>query len=117
MYTIQALWSAARHNLPHQVHRLQQPVVPAAPGEHQPVLERAGRHRAGLPDQLRSLEARPALRRAWPKALGVAGRRVETAEDIEPAVEEMLAHKGPFLLDVVLEGNVHPKLIGVHCGQ
>jgi benzoylformate decarboxylase len=51
------------------------------------------------------------------KSLGVAGRRVETAEQIIPAVEEMLAHNGPYLLDVVLEGNVRPELIGVRCGQ
>jgi benzoylformate decarboxylase len=51
------------------------------------------------------------------KALGVAGRRVETAADIAPAIDEMLAHRGPYLLDVVLEGNVHPELIGVRCGQ
>jgi hypothetical protein len=29
----------------------------------------------------------------------------------------MLAHKGPYLLDVVIEGNVHPEMIGVRCGQ
>jgi benzoylformate decarboxylase len=29
----------------------------------------------------------------------------------------MLAHQGPFLLDVVIEGNVHPEMIGVRCGQ
>jgi benzoylformate decarboxylase len=29
----------------------------------------------------------------------------------------MLAHPGPFLIDLVLAGDVRPEQIGVHCGQ
>jgi benzoylformate decarboxylase len=29
----------------------------------------------------------------------------------------MLAHPGPFLIDLVLSGDVHPEQIGVKCGQ
>lgn len=115
MYTIQALWSAARHNLPIKYIVCNNRVIPAAPGEHQPVLGRAGRQRARLPDQLRPVEADPQPQMA--KALGVADAGVETAADIVPAIQEMLAYQGPYLLDAVLEGNVHPELIGVRCGQ
>jgi len=116
MYTIQALWSAARHNLPikyivcnNRSYRLLQANISQYWGE-QAVTDR--------PFPISFDLSKPDLQFAeMAKALGVTGRRVETAEDIVPAVEEMLAHNGPFLLDVVLEGNVHPELIGVHCGQ
>ena len=116
MYTIQALWSAARHNLPIKFiicnngsYRLLQLNISQYWSE-QGVKDR---------DFPMSFDlSKPDLQFAeMAKAMGVAGRRVETAEQIVPAVEEMLAHDGPFLLDVVLEGNVHPELIGVRCGQ
>jgi benzoylformate decarboxylase len=49
--------------------------------------------------------------------MGMESMRVETVEQIGPAIEAALAHSGPFLLDVVIEGDVHPELIGVRCGQ
>jgi len=116
MYTIQALWSAARHNLPikyivcnNRSYRLLQANISQYWGE-QGVTGRDFPISFDL--------SKPDLQFfQMAKALGVAGRRVETAADIVPAVEEMLAHQGPYLLDVVLEGNVHPELIGVRCGQ
>jgi len=116
MYTIQALWSAARHELPikyivcnNRSYRLLQANISQYWSE-QGV--------SGRDFPLSFDLSQPDLRFAdMAKALGVAGRRVETAEDIAPAVEEMLAHTGPFVLDVILEGVVHPHLVGVHCGQ
>jgi benzoylformate decarboxylase len=29
----------------------------------------------------------------------------------------MLEHPQAFLLDVVIEGDIHPELVGVRCGQ
>jgi thiamine pyrophosphate-dependent acetolactate synthase large subunit-like protein len=116
MYTIQALWSAARHNLPikyiicnNRSYRLLQLNISQYWGE-QGVTGREFPTSFDL--------SKPDLQFSeMAKALGVAGRRVEKAEEIGPAVAEMLAHNGPFLLDVVLEGHVHPDLIGVRCGQ
>lgn len=116
MYTIQSLWSAARHNLPvkyivcnNRSYRLLQANISQYWSE-QGVTDR--------PFPLSFDLSKPDLQFAeMAKALGVAGRRVQTADEIVPAIEEMLAHNGPFLLDVVLEGNVHPELIGVRCGQ
>jgi benzoylformate decarboxylase len=116
MYTIQALWSAARHDLPikyvvcnNRSYRLLQANISQYWGE-QGVTGRDFPISFDL--------SKPDLQFAeMAKALGVAGRRVETADQIGPAIEAMLAHNGPFLLDVVLEGNVHPELIGVRCGQ
>lgn len=40
------------------------------------------------------------------KGFGVASRRVEKPEDLRPALQEALAHDGPFLLDVVMDKNI-----------
>jgi len=40
------------------------------------------------------------------KGVGVSGTRVTQPQEIGPAIQAMLVHKGPFLVDLVLEGNV-----------
>jgi benzoylformate decarboxylase len=51
------------------------------------------------------------------QSYGIASARVERPEQIGPAIRQMLEHKGPFLIDLLLEADVHPELIGVRCGQ
>jgi benzoylformate decarboxylase len=51
------------------------------------------------------------------QAMGVEAIRVDAPHKIEPSIQKALNHSGPFLIDLVLEGNVHPELIGVRCGQ
>ena len=51
------------------------------------------------------------------RSMGVAAERIETPEQIIPAIERALAHQGPFLLDVVIKGDIHPEMIGLRCGQ
>jgi benzoylformate decarboxylase len=51
------------------------------------------------------------------RSMNIPGVRIEKPAEIAPAIQQALAHKGPFLIDVVLEGNVHPEMIGVRCGQ
>lgn len=116
MYVIQALWSAVRHALPvkyvvcnNRSYRLLQANI------SQFWSERAIAGRGfPLPFDLST----PALDFAqMARSFGVAAARVETADQIAPAVEAALGHDGPFLLDVVLEADVHPELVGVRCGQ
>ncbi|SEJ25013.1 benzoylformate decarboxylase [Sphingobium sp. AP50] len=38
------------------------------------------------------------------QAQGVQGERVETAEQIAPAIARMLAHDGPYLIDLIISG-------------
>jgi benzoylformate decarboxylase len=40
------------------------------------------------------------------KGLGVPGVRVAQPQEIAPAIQTMLAHEGPFLIELMLEGNV-----------
>ena len=40
------------------------------------------------------------------ESMGVSSVRVERMEDMEPAIERMLSDDKPFLIDLVLEGDV-----------
>ena len=116
MYTIQALWSAARHNLDAKFvvcnnasYKLLQLNIQAYWHE-QAIAE----HEFPLCFDL----SRPAIQfDQLARSLGVAALRVESPGEIEDAIRRMLAHPGPFLIDLVLEGSSHPELIGLKCGQ
>lgn len=116
MYTIQALWSAARHNVDakfvvcnNRSYRILQLNIKAYWQEQ------------GIPEHDFPLSfdlSKPAIRfDDLARSMGVEAIRVEKPEEIAPAIKQALAHNGPFLIDLVLEGNVHPEMIGVKCGQ
>jgi benzoylformate decarboxylase len=116
MYTIQALWSAARHNIGakfvvcnNRSYRLLQLNISQYWREQ------------GVPmhDFPRSFDlSKPAIDFAgMARAMGVPGTRVETPDQVGPAIREALDHQGPYLLDVVIEGDTHPEMVGVRCGQ
>jgi benzoylformate decarboxylase len=116
MYTIQALWTAVRHRLPvkwvicnNGSYRLLQLNIQQFWGV-------AGTE--GRPFPVSFDLSRPALRFAdMAAALSVPSRRIETPDQIGPALAAAFSEPGPFLLDVVLEGDVHPDAITVHCGH
>ena len=116
LYTIQALWTAARHNVDakfiicnNRSYKLLQLNIQAYWQEQQ-----IEPHDFPLSFDL----SKPAIRfDEIARSLGVEAERIETPEQIIPAIERALAHQGPFLLDVVVKGDVHPEAIGVRCGQ
>jgi len=116
MYTIQALWSAARHAvnakfviLNNASYKLLQLNIQAW-WKEQAITE----HAFPLCFDL----SQPVIRfDQLAASLGVPAVRVERPGEIEGAIRQMLAHPGPFLIDLVLEGNTHPELIGIKCGQ
>ena len=116
MYTIQALWSAARHNVDAKFvvcnnasYRLLQMNIDQYWKERD-----IPRHDFPLSFDL----SHPKLRfDLMAKSMGVEAVRVETPEQIGPAIQQALAHKGPFLIDLVLEGDTHPERVGNTCGQ
>ena len=116
MYTIQALWTAARHQLPvkfvvcnNASYKLLQLNIQQWWNE-----QGVAPHDFPLSFDL----SRPALGFVdMARGMGVAGRRVAQASEVAPAIREMLARPGPFLIDLVLSGDVHPEQIGVKCGQ
>ncbi|NEU82299.1 thiamine pyrophosphate-binding protein [Nostoc sp. UIC 10630] len=116
MYTIQALWSAARHNIDvkfvicnNRSYRLLQVNIQAywqerdIPQHEYPLSFDLSKPEIDFVEMARSM--------------GVEGVRVEKPPEIASAIQKALAHKGPFLIDVIVEADVHPEMIGVKCGQ
>jgi thiamine pyrophosphate-dependent acetolactate synthase large subunit-like protein len=107
MYTIQALWSAARHNIDakfvicnNSSYRLLQLNIENYWKERQ-----IAPHDYPLSFDL----SHPAIRfDEMARSMGVQAIRVEHPEEIAPAIAQAIAHKGPFLIDLVLEGNSNP---------
>ncbi len=116
MYTIQALWSAARHNIGakfvvcnNRSYRLLQLNI-----------QQYWREQGVTPhDFPLSFDlSKPELNFAeMARSMGVAAARVAAPAEIGPAIRRALDHNGPFLLDVVVEGDVRPDAISVCCGQ
>ena len=111
MYTIQALWTAARHNVDakfiicnNRSYKLLQLNIQAYWQE-----QNIPKHDFPLSFDL----SKPDIHfDQIARSMGVEGVRVEKPEEIAPAIAQALAHKGPFLIDVVLEGDVKPEMIG-----
>jgi len=116
MYTIQALSSAKRHNIGAKFivcnngsYRLLQVNIKEYWKEQQ-IINRD----MPLPFDLSVPETRFDL---LAQSMGVDAVRVEAVKDIAGAIARMLADDKPFLIDLVLEGDTHPHLVGVRCGQ
>jgi benzoylformate decarboxylase len=116
MYTIQALWTAARHNVDAKFvvcnnasYRLLQLNIDQYWKE-----QNVPKHDYPLAFDL----SHPPLQFAeMARGMGVQAVRVEKPWEIAAAVEQMLAHPGPFLIDLVLESDTHPERVGNTCGQ
>jgi len=116
MYTIQALWTATRHNLNVKFvvcnnlsYRLLQLNIQA-------YWQELGVTPRPYPLSF-DLSHPPLDFVKMAEAMGVAATRVERPEQIVPAIERMLNSPGSFLIDLALENDTHPELIGVRCGQ
>jgi benzoylformate decarboxylase len=116
MYTIQALWTAARHNIGAKFvvcnnasYRLLQLNI-----DHYWQERQIAKHDYPLSFDL----SHPPLHFVdMARGMGVPGVRVEKPWEVSQAIEQMLAHPGPFLIDLVLESDTHPERIGNTCGQ
>ncbi|MFN0069963.1 MAG: thiamine pyrophosphate-binding protein [Chloroflexota bacterium] len=116
MYTIQALWTAKRHNTNTKFiicnngsYHLLQLNIDAYWRER----GIAGREHPTPFD----LSTPPLGFRDLAQGLGVPSVRVERPEEIGPAIQQALAEPGPFLIDLVLDGERHPHIVSVKCGQ
>lgn len=116
MYTPQALWTAARHNVDAKFvvcnngsYRLLQLNIAEYWQERG-----IAKHDFPLCFDL----SRPSIRfDELARSMGVHAARVEKPSDIAPAIRQALSHSGPFLIDLVLEGDTHPERVGPTCGQ
>lgn len=116
MYTIQSLWTAARHNVParfivcqNRSYRLLQANITQYWQEQ------------GISDRefplCFDLSAPEISFEQLALAMGVEGERVWKPSQVRPAINRMLASPGPYLINLVISGDVHPELVGVRCGQ
>ncbi len=116
MYTIQSLWTAVRHNLDVKFvvcnnlsYRLLQLNIQAYWNEQ------------GIPKHDFPLSfdlSKPQVHFAeLAQSLGVEAVRVEKPEEIRPAIDRMLQSNQSFLIDLMLENDTHPEMIGMRCGQ
>jgi benzoylformate decarboxylase len=116
MYTIQALWTAARHNIGAKFivcnngsYRLLQLNI-------EQFWKEQGIARHDYPLSF-DLSAPPLKFAEMAQALSVPAVRVEKPWEVGPAIKQMLASPGPFLIDLVLAGDTHPERVGNTCGQ
>jgi thiamine pyrophosphate-dependent acetolactate synthase large subunit-like protein len=116
MYTIQALWSAVRHNTGAKF-------VVCNNGSYKLL-----QLNIDVYWQERSIASRehplsfdlsfPPIRfDILAQSMGVDSVRVERVEEIGPAIDRMLADDKPFLIDLVLEGNHHSDWVKTNCSQ
>ncbi|MBE9170885.1 thiamine pyrophosphate-binding protein [Pleurocapsales cyanobacterium LEGE 06147] len=116
MYTIQALWTAAHHQLDakfivcnnqgYQILKLN-------------ILQYWRERQISEHDYPLSFDiCDPDICFAdLAKSLGVEAVRVEKPEQIGSAIQKALEHDGPFLIDLVLTNEISDAQIGVKCGQ
>ncbi|ETW99097.1 MAG: hypothetical protein ETSY1_16190 [Candidatus Entotheonella factor] len=105
MYTIQSLWSAARHHIPviyiilsNRSYR----VLKFNMNRYRRQLDIA----PGRPYPFMDFDDPPLDFVQIAQGMGVASQRVTQPEDIETAVKTALAANAPYLLEVVTEGRV-----------
>jgi benzoylformate decarboxylase len=116
MYTIQALWTAARHNIDVKF-------IVCNNGSYRLLQLNIDQywHEQGIDAHDYPLAfdlSHPPLKFAeMAQSMSVPAVRVEKPWEIAAAVKQALASPGPFLIDLVLEGNIHPERVGNTCGQ
>ena len=116
MYTIQALWSAVRHNTGAKFvvcnngsYKLLQLNIDVYWQERS-----IDQHNYPLSFDL----SYPAIRfDLLAQSMGVDAVRVEKVEEIGPAIDRMLADDKPFLIDLVLEGSHQADWVKTNCSQ
>ncbi|MBR8833779.1 MAG: thiamine pyrophosphate-binding protein [Stigonema ocellatum SAG 48.90 = DSM 106950] len=116
MYTIQALWTAAHHNIDakfvicnnhsYQILKLN-------------ILQYWRERQIPEHDYPSSFNlCNPEIDFAeLAQAMGVQAIRVEKPDQIGPAIQKALDHNGPFLIDLRLTNEIVGTKIGVKCGQ
>lgn len=116
MYTIQTLWTAARHNIAAKFVVCQNRSYRLLQANIRQFWDERGisHHDYPLCFDLSNPEI---SFEDIAQSMGVKAERVWKPSQIRPAIARMLSATEPYLINLVLDGDVHPELIGVHCGQ
>ena len=116
MYTIQTLWTAARHGVNTKFVVCQNRSYRLLQANIKQFWKERGIEGRDFPVAFDLSNPQVSFHEIA-KGLGVKAESVSTPDQIEGAIDRMLDHNGPYLINLVLAGDVHPELVGVHCGQ
>ena len=103
MYSVQSFWTVAKHQIP-VIY------IILANRSYRILKYNLNRHRRALSQD--TTRPYPFMDLVGPelsfvdlaRGMGVSGRCVSSPGDIKEALNEAMAHKGPFVLEVVMEG-------------
>lgn len=116
MYTIQALWTAAHHNIAAKFVVCNNRSYRILKHNIQKYWSEAQLEEREFPRPFDITE--PNINFAeMANSMGVHGTRVERPEQVRPAIHQMLSHDGPFLIDLVITGAVAGHFVYVKAGQ
>lgn len=105
MYTIQALWTAAHHNIGAKFVICNNQSYMLLKLNIMQYWREQGLQPGDFPDSF-DLTGPVVDFVKIAESMGVPGARVERPEQVGPAIEQMLAHDGPFLIDMVVSSKL-----------
>ena len=116
MYTIQALWTAAHHNIGAKFVICNNQSYMLLELNIMQYWKEQGIEEHEFPAPFKLTE--PAVDFVGlAQSMGVPGLKVEKPHEVGPAIKQALAHDGPFLIDLVVTSHVPGSKIGCKCGQ
>ena len=116
MYTFQALWTAAHHGIPAKFVICNNQSYLLLKLNILQYWREQGIEEHSFPASFDLTE--PVIRfDDLARSMGVQAARVETPDQIGPAIQQALAHDGPFLIDLVVTNHVPGAKINCKCGQ
>jgi benzoylformate decarboxylase len=116
LYTIQALWTAAHHQIGAKFVICNNQSYMLLELNILHYWEEQGIEEHAFPQPFQLTEPVVDFVRLA-QSMGVPGVRVEKPEQIGPAIRQMLGIEGPFLIDLVLTCHVPGAKIACQCGQ
>lgn len=116
MYTIQALWTAAHHGAGAKFVICNNGSYKLLKLNIQQYWIDTNQPQGAFPASFDL--GQPAIRfDRMAESMGVPAARVERPQDIAPALDRALADDGPFLIDLVVSGDVPEHVTNCKCGQ
>jgi benzoylformate decarboxylase len=116
MYTIQALWTAAHHRIGAKIVVCNNRSYRILKVNIQQYWRERGLPKHDFPASFDFGE--PELRfDRMAESMGVPAVRVETGAQVRPAITRALETDGPFLIDLVIDGDVPDDIGHIKCGQ
>ncbi len=116
MYTVQALWTAAHHNIGAKFVICNNQSYMLLKLNIMQYWQELGVEEHGFPHAFDL--TKPVIDFvALAKSMGVPSVKVEKPHEIAPAIKQALLYEGPFLIDLIITNHVPNSKIGCKCGH